>query len=190
MRYLIAGLGNPGSAYNNTRHNIGFRVAERAAERLGAKIGKKKFRSLCAEAVYSDEKLLIIKPQTFMNASGEALREAKEFYRITVEQIIVIYDELDLALGNIRITRGGGSAGHNGIRSIIASLGSGEFCRVRIGIGKPSGKKEARDYVLSGFASDEKETAAEMVETAVEATLEIISAGVDSAMNRFNSRLN
>ncbi len=190
MRYLIAGLGNPGSAYDNTRHNIGFRAAERAAERLGAKIGKKKFRSLCTEAVYSDEKLLIIKPQTFMNASGEALREAKEFYRIAVEQIIVIYDELDLDLGNIRITRGGGSAGHNGIRSIIASLGSGEFCRVRIGIGKPSGKKEARDYVLSGFAADEKETAAEMVETAVEATLEIISAGVDSAMNRFNSRLN
>ncbi len=190
MRYLIAGLGNPGSAYDNTRHNIGFRAAERAVERLGAKIGKKKFRSLCTEAVYSDEKLLIIKPQTFMNASGEALREAKEFYRIAVEQIIVIYDELDLDLGNIRITRGGGSAGHNGIRSIIASLGSGEFCRVRIGIGKPSGKKEARDYVLSGFAADEKETAAEMVETAVEATLEIISAGVDSAMNRFNSRLN
>ena len=116
MRYLIAGLGNPGSAYDNTRHNIGFRTAERTAERLGAKIGKKKFRSLCAEAVYSDEKLLIIKPQTFMNASGEALREAKEFYRIAVERIIVVYDELDIPLGNIRVNRGGGSAGHNGIR--------------------------------------------------------------------------
>ena len=190
MRYLIAGLGNPGSTYDNTRHNIGFRAAERAAERLGAKIGKKKFRSLCAEAVYSDEKLLIIKPQTFMNASGEALREAKEFYRVALEQIIVIYDELDLPLGNIRVNRGGGSAGHNGIRSIIASLGSGEFCRVRIGIGKPFGGAEARNYVLSGFAADEKEAAAEAVETAVEATLEIISAGVDSAMYRFNSRLN
>ena len=190
MRYLIAGLGNPGSAYDNTRHNIGFRTAERTAERLGAKTGKKKFRSLCAEALYSDKKLLIIKPQTFMNASGEALREAKEFYRIAVERIIVIYDELDLPLGNIRVNRAGGSAGHNGIRSVIASLGSEEFCRVRIGIGKPSGKKEGRDHVLSAFTANEKETAAEMVETAVEATLEIISAGVDSAMNKFNSRLN
>ncbi len=190
MRHLIAGLGNPGSAYDNTRHNIGFRAAERAAERLGVKIGKKKFRSLCAEALYSDKKLLIIKPQTFMNASGEALREAKEFYKIAVEQIIVVYDELDLPLGNIRVNRGGGSAGHNGIRSIITSLGSEEFCRVRVGIGKPSGKKEGRDHVLSTFAANERDTAAEMVETAVEATLEIISAGVDSAMNKFNSRLN
>ena len=190
MRYLIAGLGNPGSAYEKTRHNIGFRAAERAAERLGSKIGRKKFRSLCAEAVYSDEKLLIIKPQTFMNASGEAVREAKEFYRIDPERIIVVYDELDLALGNIRVNRGGGSAGHNGIRSIIASLGSEEFCRVRIGIGKPYGKKEAKDHVLSVFAADERDTAAEMVEAAVEAAFEIISRGVDSAMNRFNSRLN
>ncbi len=190
MRYLIAGLGNPGSAYENTRHNIGFRTAERAAERLNIKIGKKKFRSLCAETVYSDEKLLIIKPQTFMNASGEALREAKEFYRIALDQLIVVYDELDLPLGNIRISRGGGSAGHNGIKSIIASLGSGEFCRVRIGIGKPPGRKETRNHVLSGFSSNEKETVAEMVEAAVEATFEIISRGVDSAMNRFNSRLN
>ncbi len=190
MRHLIAGLGNPGSAYDNTRHNIGFRAAERAAERLGVKIGKKKFRSLCAEALYSDKKLLIIKPQTFMNASGEALREAKEFYKIAVEQIIVVYDELDLPLGNIRVNRGGGSAGHNGIRSIITSLGSEEFCRVRVGIGKPSGKKEGRDHVLSTFAANERDTAAEMVETAVEATLEIISAGVDSAMNKFNSQLN
>ena len=190
MRYLIAGLGNPGSAYENTRHNIGFRAAERAAERLGERIGRKKFRSLCAEAVYSDEKLLIIKPQTFMNASGEAVREAREFYRIEPERIIVVYDELDLALGNVRVNRGGSSAGHNGIRSVIASLGSGEFCRVRIGIGKPLGKKEARDHVLSAFAADERDTATEMVETAVEATFEIISRGVDSAMNRFNSRLN
>lgn len=190
MRYLIAGLGNPGSAYDNTRHNIGFRAAERAAERLGVKIGKKKFRSLCAEAVYSEEKLLIIKPQTFMNASGEALREAKEFYRIALDRVIVVYDELDLPLGSIRVNMGGGSAGHNGIKSIIASLGSGEFCRVRIGIGKPPGEKEGRDHVLSAFAANERDTAAEMVETAAEATLEIISAGVDSAMNKFNSRLN
>lgn len=190
MRYLIVGLGNPGSAYDNTRHNIGFCAAERMASRLGVKIGKKKFRSLCAEAVFSGEKLLIIKPQTFMNASGEALREAKEFYRIALERIIVVYDELDLPLGNIRVNRGGGSAGHNGIISVIASLGSGEFCRVRIGIGKPRGGKEARDHVLSTFAASERDAAAEMVETAVEATFEIISAGVDSAMNRFNSRLN
>ena len=190
MRYLLAGLGNPGSAYDNTRHNIGFRAAERAAERLGVKTGKEKFRSLCAEAVCSDEKLLIIKPQTFMNASGEALREAKEFYRIALERIIVVYDELDLPLGNIRVNRGGGSAGHNGIKSVIASLGSGEFCRIRIGIGKPPGKKEARNHVLSRFSSDERETAAEMVEAAVEAAFEIISGGVEAAMNRFNSRLN
>jgi len=190
MRYLIAGLGNPGSAYDNTRHNIGFRAVDRAAELLSTSIGKKKFKSLCAEAVYLNEKLLIIKPQTFMNASGEALREAKECYRIAVEQIIVVYDELDIPLGKIRVNRGGSSAGHNGIRSIIASLGCGGFCRVRIGIGKPSGEKDGRNYVLARFSADERETAAEMVEVAVEATFEIISGGVDSAMNRFNSRLN
>ena len=190
MRYLIAGLGNPGSDYENTRHNIGFCAAERAAERLGVKIGKKKFRSLCTEAMRSDDKLLIIKPQTFMNASGEALREARQFYGIDLERIIVIYDELDLPLGNVRVKRAGGSAGHNGIKSIIESLGSGEFPRVRIGIGRPYGKKEARDHVLSGFSRDERETAAEMVEVAVDAVFEIISGGVDSAMNRFNSRLN
>ncbi|MCY4261772.1 MAG: aminoacyl-tRNA hydrolase, partial [Candidatus Dadabacteria bacterium] len=115
MRHLIAGLGNPGSSYENTRHNIGFCAAERAAERLGVKIRKKKFRSLCAEAPQEDHKVLIIKPQTFMNSSGEAIREAKQFYGIDLERIIVIYDELDLPLGNVRVNRAGGSAGHNGI---------------------------------------------------------------------------
>ena len=190
MRYLIAGLGNPGSAYENTRHNMGFRAADCAAERLGEKIGKKKFRSLCAEALYSDRKLLIIKPQTFMNASGEAVREAREFYRIDLERVIVVYDELDLPLGNVRVNRGGGSAGHNGIKSIMTSLGSGEFPRVRIGIGKPQGKKEGRDHVLSAFGAGERETADEMVRTAVDAVFEIVTGGVDSAMNRFNGRLN
>ncbi len=190
MRHLIAGLGNPGSSYENTRHNIGFCAAERAAERLGVKIRKKKFRSLCAEAPQEDHKVLIIKPQTFMNSSGEAIREAKQFYGIDLERIIVIYDELDLPLGNVRVNRAGGSAGHNGIKSIIESLGSGQFARVRIGIGRPYGKKKARNHVLSEFLSDEKKTAAEMVEVAVDAAFEIIIGGVDSAMNRFNSRLN
>ena len=190
MRYLIAGLGNPGSAYHNTRHNIGFRAVERVAEKLDVKIGKNRFKSLCAEAVYSGEKLLLIKPQTFMNASGEAVREARKFYGISNERIIVIHDELDLHLGRIKISRAGGSAGHNGIKSVIRSLGSEEFARVKIGIGGYLEKEDGRDYVLSKFSGEEKDTATEMVETASSATLEIISAGIDAAMNEFNSRLN
>lgn len=189
MRYLVAGLGNPGSAYDNTRHNVGFAAADRTARKLNTETAKTGFASLYGEAFHSGEKLLIMKPQTYMNRSGRAVREAKEFYKIPVEKIIVVYDELDLPLGTIRVNEGGGSAGHNGIRSIIDSLGSADFARVRMGIGKPSGKEDGRRHVLSKFAESEKDTTEEMVETASLAVLEIVSGGTASAMNAFNGKI-
>ncbi len=190
MRYLIAGLGNPGSAYYKTRHNIGFESVERTAEKLGVKIGKNKFLSLCGEVFWSGEKLLIMKPQTFMNVSGEAVREASEFYSIPAERIVVIHDELDLELGVIKISRGGGAAGHNGVKSVMNSLGSREFTRIRMGVGKPPQGIRGSDYVLSKFTVAEKNSVGKMIETSVAATLEVISGGVDSAMNIYNGQLN
>ncbi len=190
MRYLIAGLGNPGSTYDNTRHNIGFESVERTAERLGVKIVKKKFLSLCGEAFWSSEKLLLMKPQTFMNASGEAVRKASEFYSIPIDRIVVIHDELDLKLGVIKISRGGGAAGHNGVKSVINSLGSKDFARIRMGIGKPQQRIAGADYVLSKFTVAERDLMEKMIDTSTTATLEVISDGVDSAMNIYNGQLN
>ena len=186
MRYLVAGLGNPGSEYDGTRHNVGFAAADRAASRLGAEISKSGFRSVYGEAFHSGEKLLIMKPQTFMNASGEALGEAARFYGVPPERTVVLHDELDLPLGTLRISEGGGSAGHNGIRSIAAALGSAGFMRVRVGVGKPEGKRDGRRWVLSRFSGDERAAAAEAIERACEAALAIVSDGAAAAMNRFN----
>ena len=186
MRYLVAGLGNPGSAYDGTRHNVGFEAADRAAGRLGAEISRSGFRSLYGEAFLSGEKLLIMKPQTFMNASGEALGEAARFYGIPPERAVVVHDELDLPLGTLRISEGGGSAGHNGVRSVAAALGSAGFVRVRIGVGKPRGKRDGRSWVLSRFSERERDAADEAIERASEAALAVVGDGVAAAMNRFN----
>ena len=186
MRYLVAGLGNPGSEYDGTRHNVGFAVADRAARRLGAEISRSGFRSLYGEAFHSGEKLLIMKPQTFMNSSGEAIREAARFYGIPPSRAIVVHDELDLPLGTLRISEGGGAAGHNGVRSVMASLGSADFVRVRVGVGKPPGKKDGRRHVLSRFSKDERDAAEEMTERACAAALAVVSDGAAEAMNRFN----
>ena len=185
---LVAGLGNPGKEYSSSRHNVGFIVVDEIAKRLGISLKKKGFRSLYAEVLLEEKKLLLLKPQTYMNLSGDAVSDAVEFFKIPPKDIIVVYDEIDLPLGSIRIKTGGGSAGHKGVLSIINCLGESDFVRVRVGIGKPIQKSEIIGHVLSGFEREEQKIMEDTVSRAADAILEIILRGLQNAMNKFNRR--
>ncbi len=184
---LVAGLGNPGKGYSSSRHNIGFMVVDELANRLGAFL-KKGFRSLYAQTHLEEKTIILLKPETYMNRSGEALSDVVEFFKIPVKDIIVAHDEMDLPLGNIKVKVGGGSAGHNGIQSIISSLGVSGFIRVRVGIGKPIQKSEVISHVLSKFDKDEKKIIEDVVIRAADVVLEIALQGLESAMNKFNRK--
>lgn len=185
---LIAGLGNPGKEYSSSRHNIGFRVIDEISKRLGISLKKKSFRSRFAEALLDGKKLILLKPQTYMNLSGDAVSNVVQFFKILPKELIVVYDEIDLPLGNIKIKTGGGSAGHKGVQSIINCLGDCGFVRVRVGIGKPIQKSEIIGHVLSGFEKEETKIMEDMVVRAADAVLEIILRGLESAMNKFNRK--
>jgi PTH1 family peptidyl-tRNA hydrolase len=185
---LVAGLGNPGREYSSSRHNVGFIVIDELAKRLGVSLKKKGFKGHYTQASIEEKKLLLLKPDTYMNRSGEALSDIVEFFKIPTKDIIVVYDEMDLPLGNIKVKVGGGSAGHKGIRSIINSLGSSEFIRVRVGIGKPVQRSEAIDHVLSEFEKEEKKLVNDAINRAQDAVLEIALRGAESAMNKFNRK--
>ncbi|MGH7801361.1 MAG: aminoacyl-tRNA hydrolase [Thermodesulfobacteriota bacterium] len=185
---LVAGLGNPGKGYASSRHNIGFIVIDELAKRFGVGLKKKGFRSHYAQESLEDKKLILLKPDTFMNRSGEAISEAAEFFKIPAKDIIVVYDEMDLSLGSIKVKVGGGSAGHKGIQSIINSLGDSDFIRVRVGIGKPVQKSEVVDHVLSQFEKEEKKLAKELIVRVADAVIEIVLRGAESAMNKFNKK--
>jgi PTH1 family peptidyl-tRNA hydrolase len=186
--FLIAGLGNPGKEYENTRHNVGFLTVDKIAENVGVKISKKGFQSLYNLGEFENNKVLLLKPQTYMNNSGNALREAKDFYKIDMDKIIVVHDEMDLPLGRIKLKKDGGSAGHNGIKSIIANIGSDDFSRVRIGVGKPYDKNNVIKHVLSVFSKEERQKLPEVIESARDCVFEIIISGIEKAMNKFNIR--
>ncbi|MGH7885051.1 MAG: aminoacyl-tRNA hydrolase [Thermodesulfobacteriota bacterium] len=188
MQFLIVGLGNPGQEYKNTRHNIGFEVVDKLAEKFNEELTKNGYSSLYTEIAYSGSSLYLVKPKTFMNNSGRAVYEIKSFYKIPTQNMIVIYDELDIPLGNLKIKSGGGAAGHNGIRSILNSTGEADFIRIRFGIGKPKSRDKTVSHVLSRFEKDEKQSVDDNVDTACEAVLEIINNGVKSAMNKFNNK--
>lgn len=185
---LVVGLGNPGKQYTLTKHNVGFLVADELGKRVGIDIKKNKFQSFYGEGFVEDNKILLLKPQTYMNRSGEAVSSASDFYKIPLENIIVIHDEMDVSLGRIMIKPGGGSAGNNGIKSIISYLGSKEFIRVRIGIGKPEAKSDGSSHVLSSFSKSESSMIEDSIVTAADAVLEIIQNGLQSAMNKYNSK--
>lgn len=184
---LIVGLGNPGRQYAQTRHNIGFMIIDVLAEKLGIKVDKIKFKSVIGEGFIGTEKVVLAKPQTYMNLSGEALLEMAQWYKLGPQDILVIYDELDLPVGKLRLRMQGSAGGHNGMKSIIYQLQSDEFPRLRIGIGRPqiSGMKTA-DYVLGRFNSDEAEPMTEAIKKAVEAVPRIIDMGVEKVMNEVN----
>lgn len=183
---LIVGLGNPGKEYTLTKHNVGFLVVDELGKRIGVDIKKKKFQSFYGEGFVEGNKILLLKPQTYMNRSGEAVSSASDFYKIPQENLIVIHDEMDISLGRIMIKPGGGSAGNNGIKSIISLLGSQDFIRVRIGIGKPRAESDGTNHVLSGFSKSESTMIEDSIVTAADAVLEIIKNGLQEAMNKYN----
>ena len=184
--FLIAGLGNPGKEYENTRHNVGFTALDLMADSLGIKINKVKFKGLLGEATYEGNKLLLLKPHTYMNLSGESVKDAVNFYKIPLEKLIVIYDDMDLPVGRIRIRPEGSAGGHHGMESIIYQLGSDKFPRVRIGIGHPEDKKATVNHVLGRFYGEEAEKIQAAIQAAVDAALLIVTEGANCAMNKFN----
>ena len=186
--FIIAGLGNPGKEYTLTRHNTGFIAADYIAERLGSEIKKIQFKSITATVEIGGHKCLLMKPQTFMNSSGEAVAKAAAFYKIPPERIIVIYDDITMDVGKMRIRRKGSDGGHNGMKSIIYLLQSDNFPRIRLGIGaKPHPQYDLADWVLSKFGKDDVEKLKTAVENAYSAVELIVSGKLDEAMNRFNS---
>ena len=187
--FLIAGLGNPGDKYKNNRHNIGFQIIDTYLTFFSQNKLIDKFDSEYTSINFKENKLHIIKPKTFMNESGIAVNKCINFFKIPLENLIVIYDEMDLSPGNIKIKFGGGSAGHNGIKSIINCLGSEKFTRVRIGIGKPVNKEKVSSYVLSNFTNDELNLFNEIKTNIKYIIKDLVLEGLPFAMNKFNSKI-
>ena len=185
---LIAGLGNPGKEYENTRHNAGFLVLDTLAQKLGADLSERKNRALCGKAVIGGQKVILLKPQTYMNSSGESIRAAADYYKVPPEDILVVYDDISLAPGQLRIRAKGSAGGHNGIKSIIAHLGTQEFPRVKVGIGEKPPRMDLADYVLGHFSSGEKKIMEEAAKEAADAICEIVNVGIEQAMNDHNCR--
>ncbi len=186
--YLVVGLGNPEKEYENTRHNMGFNVINEIEKDCDIKISQSKFRGLYTVEQINGEKVIFLKPQTFMNASGESIVEFRNFYKVPNENIIVIYDDIDLKPGVIRIRKKGGPGTHNGMKSIVNCLQTENFPRVRVGIGQPEHKGDLINYVIGQINKDDKPELENGVKQAKEAVLEILRSGVDKAMNKFNGK--
>lgn len=185
--WLIVGLGNPGREYEKSRHNCGFRAIDILADKLGCKIDKLKFQGLYTQVNYGDIKLFLLKPMTFMNLSGRAVLQLSSFFRIPPQRIIVLFDDISLAPGRLRVRGDGSAGGHNGIKSIISELGSQDFPRVKIGVGaKPNPEYDLADWVLSGFTAQEEKALGPALERAADAALCIIDKGTMEAANRYN----
>ena len=185
--WLIVGLGNPGSKYTNTRHNCGFRAVDLLAEKLGCKIDKGKFQGLYGQANYGSRKLFLLKPQTYMNNSGISVLQLSAYFNIPPQRIIVMFDDISLAPGRLRIRSDGSAGGHNGIKSIISQLGSQDFPRVKIGVGaKPIAEQDLADWVLSTFSAADEKAVVAALNNAADAALSIIDKGVQESANRFN----
>jgi len=187
---LVVGLGNPGKEYAAHRHNVGFMAADALAAELRADPFREKFSGLYAKAEIAGEPAVLLKPMTYMNGSGRCVQPAMAFFKIAPAELLVIHDELDLPFSTVRLKLGGGHAGHNGLRSIMASCGTGDFGRVRVGIGRPppSFRGEVADYVLSGFDAIERVTLPECLKQSVQSVLEVATRGFEAAMNVRNTR--
>ena len=183
--YLIAGLGNPDRKYEETRHNAGFKAIEALAAKLGTDINDKRFKGLTGTAVYNGAKLLLLKPLTYMNLSGEAVAEAANFYKIDPSHIIILFDDVNFTCGRMRVRGSGSAGGHNGMKNIILQLGTDAFPRVRIGVGD-KGERDMISHVLGRFEADDRRLMDEVYKTAAEAALDIIDKGVPDAMNKYN----
>lgn len=182
--YIIAGLGNPGKEFEKTRHNMGFNVVDYIGYRYNININKSKFKGQLGEGFIGGEKVILLKPQTFMNLSGESILEAVQFYKLDMDKLIVVYDDISFPLGKIRIRPSGSDGGHNGMKSIIYLLGKDDFPRVRVGIGAP--EFNMVDHVIGKFNDSEKSIVGDIIKVASDATVTIITEDVNSAMNKYN----
>ncbi len=188
VEYLIVGLGNPDSKYQNTRHNAGFLAVDRIAEKVGVSVDRLKYKALTGTATIEGKRVLLMKPQTYMNNSGEAVQEAMSFYKIPMEKVLVIYDDISLDVGKMRIRRKGSDGGHNGIKSIIQLCGSDTFPRVKVGVGKkPHPAYDLADWVLSRFTEQERKDLSPVFDNCVDSAKLILGGQLDKAMNQFNS---
>ncbi|RMG85277.1 MAG: aminoacyl-tRNA hydrolase [Chloroflexi bacterium] len=185
-RYLIVGLGNPGLKYAKTRHNIGFMVIDELARRHNIEVATKERKALVGDGLIHGKRVLLAKPQTYMNASGESVRALVDFYKIELERIIIIHDDLDTPFGKLKIRKNGGHGGQNGVRNIIQHLGTRDFARIRCGIGRPPGKMDPVDYVLQPFSAEQQMTATELIERAANAVETWLQEGIEIAMSRYN----
>ena len=187
ISFLLVGLGNPGPEYTFTRHNSGFLAIDYISQKLGFKVDRSRFKALCGEVVIAGRRGLVMKPQTYMNASGEAVREAADFYKIPPENILVLFDDINFDVGVMRIRRNGSDGGHNGIKSIIYQLNSDAFPRVKIGVGKkPSPDYDLADYVLGTYSDADKKTLFSMFSRVYDGVELILSGQIDKAMNLYN----
>lgn len=187
--FVIAGLGNPEKKYEGTRHNIGFDVMDALAKRYNISISEKKHKALCGTGVIDGVKVLLVKPLTYMNLSGDSLAEVLNFYKMDpTEELLVIYDDISLAPGNIRIRKKGSAGGHNGIKSIIARVGTQDFMRIKVGVGEKPKDWDLADYVLGRFGKEDREAVERAIDDACAATVYILNQQIDRAMNDFNAK--
>ncbi|MFW6052703.1 MAG: aminoacyl-tRNA hydrolase [Desulfosalsimonas sp.] len=187
-RWLIAGLGNPGKKYRRTRHNVGFMTVERVADRCRIAIDKKKFKNHFGTGLYGNNKIIVAKPRDYMNRSGPPLCRLAGYFDVPLQNILIIHDDIDIEKGQIKIKEKGGHGGHNGVKSIIEAFGSGNFPRVRIGIGRPEPPVEATDYVLANLTGGEEKIFEAALQNAEDAVFTMIRYGPAEAMKRFNQK--
>ena len=187
--FLIAGLGNPDKKYEKTRHNIGFDTVDALAEKYNISITEKKHKALCGSGVIEGVKVILAKPQTYMNLSGESIAEIVNFYKLDPEsEMLIIFDDISLAPGNIRVRKKGSAGGHNGIKSIISSVGTSNFMRIKVGVGEKPQGWDLADHVLGRFSSGDRKLVDEAIEFAADAVEKIITDGPDTAMNEYNRK--
>ncbi len=184
--YLLIGLGNPGREYAGTRHNFGFMLIDRLAVRLNGRGMKVQSKAIVMDARFEEHKLILAKPQTFMNLSGQSVQGLVHFYKIPLTNVMILSDDLDLPFGTIRIRASGGPGGQRGLSSILERLGTKEVPRMRLGIGRPPGRMDPADYVLQNFSRDDMQSISEILDRAADATLEFVINGLNAAMNKFN----
>ncbi|MBI1795305.1 MAG: aminoacyl-tRNA hydrolase [Chloroflexi bacterium] len=187
--FLLIGLGNPGREYKDNRHNFGFMLIDRIAVRLNARGMKLQSKAIVTNATYEERKLILAKPQTYMNLSGHSVQGLAHFYKLPLENLLVAHDDLDLPFGTIRLRPGGGPGGQKGVASAIERLGTKDFARLRLGIGRPPGRMDPAAYVLQDFSRDEMKTLSDVLDRAADAALEFVVNGLDKAMNKFNGEI-
>jgi PTH1 family peptidyl-tRNA hydrolase len=189
LSYLLIGLGNPGREYQTNRHNFGFMVIDRLAVRLGARGLKVQSKAIVTTTTYEDRRLILAKPQTYMNLSGQSAQGLLNFYKLPMENMLIAHDDLDIPFGTIRMRPGGGPGGQRGVASTIERLGTKDFARLRLGIGRPPGRMDPSAYVLQDFSREEGKLLSELLDRAADAVLEFVVHGLDKAMNKFNGSI-